>query len=187
MEIFDINTVRLGFLGYVAFRDGEAYRGGLLITDGNGKPVEFRSTTPVKPNVLQRTLYGATMMSHIATELLGVPLLKSVEQKPSVILIRDEIFFGVRSQVETPLFRIEQQQNGTTSLPSAYARTNDEALKSPANYIPIVATPHGAHQDDLSLCKPILKEVFGRMDLYEPFERLENAISYVHENKVLEE
>ena len=187
MEILDINNVRLGFLGHTSFRNGEAFRGGLLITDGNGKPVEFRSTTPVKPNALQRTLYGTTMMSHIATELLGVPLLKSVEQKPSVILIRDEIFFGVRSQVETPLFRIEQHQNATTSLPSAYAMTNNEALKSTANYIPIVATPHDAHQDDFSLCKPILKEVFGRMDLYEPFERLEHAITYVHENKVLEE
>jgi len=186
MDKLDINTVRLGFLGHTAFRNGEAYRGGILITDGNGKPVEFRSTTPVKPNALQRTLYGASMMTHIATELLGVPLLKSVEQKPSVILIREGIFFGVRLQVETPLFHIEHQ-NANTSLPSAYAMTNNDALKSSANYMPVVVTPHSAHQDELSVCKPILKEIFGRMDLYEPFDRLEHAITYVHENKVLEE
>ncbi len=62
METFDINTVRLGFLGHTAFKNGESFRGGLLIIDGNGKPVEFRGTTLVKPNVLQRTLYGASMM-----------------------------------------------------------------------------------------------------------------------------
>ena len=33
-------------------------RGGILITDTKGKPVEFRCTFPIRPNAVQRTLYG---------------------------------------------------------------------------------------------------------------------------------
>jgi len=185
----DNNTVRLGFLGHAAFRNGEAFRGGMLITDANGKPVEFRSTTPVKPSALQRTLYGDSMMPHIATELLGVPLLKSVQEKPSIILVRDEIYFGVRLQIETPLFRM-QQLAANSNPSSAYTKNSQnggEVFTSTANYTSIVVTPHQSHPADLSLCKPILTEVFNRIDLNEPFERLEHAITYVHDNKVLEE
>ena len=187
MDKFDISTVRLGFLGHAAFRGDEAFRGGLLVTDGNGKPMEFRSTTPVKPNALQRTLYGGSMMPHIATELMGVPLLKSVQEKPSVVLIREPIFLGVRLYTETPVLCIRQQGAASSNLPSAYTKNDLEVLTSTANYTPVVVVPHSAHSGDLSLCKSMLTEVFGRIDLFEPFERLENAITYVHENKVLEE
>jgi hypothetical protein len=149
--------------------------------------LEFRSTSPVKPNALQRTLYGAGMMTHIAIELLGVPLLKSLQEKPSIILINEEIFFGVRLYVETALFRLQQQQNADSSPPAAHVKNNDGILTSTANYTPVVVTPHGSYPDDLPTCKPILTEVFSRMDLHEPFERLEHAITYVHENKLLEE
>ena len=36
--------------------------------------MEFRCTAPVRPNPLQRTLYGRTLLPHIAVELIGAPL-----------------------------------------------------------------------------------------------------------------
>ena len=66
------NKKRLAFLGYSEFDKG--YRGGILVTDEWGKRVEFRCTAPVRPNPVQRTLYGRTLLPHIAVELIGAPL-----------------------------------------------------------------------------------------------------------------
>ena len=73
-ETVDQKT-RLAFLGYSEFDKG--YRGGILVTDEWGKPLEFRCTSPVHPNPVQRTLYGQTLLPHIAVELIGAPLLRT--------------------------------------------------------------------------------------------------------------
>jgi len=69
---------------YVAFVtltevEDDVFRGGILVTDSSGKPVEFRCTSPIRPNAVQRTLYGGTLMPHIAVELVGevLPLVQT--------------------------------------------------------------------------------------------------------------
>jgi hypothetical protein len=66
------NKKRLAFLWYSEFDKG--YRGGIPAADEWGKRVEFRCTAPFRPNPLQRTLYGRTLLPHIAVELIGAPL-----------------------------------------------------------------------------------------------------------------
>ena len=66
MDNLDINSLRLGFLGLMDFAKGDVFRGGILIVDSNGKPVEFRCTSTVKPNALQRALYGDSLMPHLS-------------------------------------------------------------------------------------------------------------------------
>ena len=57
----------LNNLAFVALAEVEegVLRGGILVTDAQGKPVEFRCTSPIRPNAVQRTLYGGTLMTHI--------------------------------------------------------------------------------------------------------------------------
>ena len=71
----------LRYLAYIILADVEdgVLRGGILVTDAHGKPVEFRCTSPIRPNAVQRTLYGGTLMPHIAVELVGVPLVHAVQ------------------------------------------------------------------------------------------------------------
>ena len=100
---------RIAFVGYMEFDNGAAYRGAILVTDEWGKPLEFRCTAPVKPNAVQRTLYGQTLMPHILVELIGVPLLQSAQEKPEVVVIQESLFFDLRHKTDTPVVRLRRQ------------------------------------------------------------------------------
>jgi hypothetical protein len=51
---------------------------------------------------------------------------------------------------------------------------------------PIVVEAHWQFRGDAETCAARLSEMFGRWDLIEPFERLNRALEYVHEQKLLE-
>src|SRR5258708_21460228 len=102
----EARPIRIAFLGYMELEKGSAYRGGILVADEWGKPLEFRCTAPVRPNPVQRTLYGETLMPHIAVELVGTPLLRTLEERPEVVVIQDDVFFDLRNHTATPVLRI---------------------------------------------------------------------------------
>jgi hypothetical protein len=178
---------RLGFLGYMEFDNATAYRGAILITDEWGKPLEFRCTAPVKPNAVQRTLYGQTLMPHILVELVGRPLLDAVQEKPEVVVIQESRFFDLRRKTETPLIRVRRQ--GT----EVDVRADDQDDKPKPVVIPsdsgkfeaLVMEPHWQFGEDTEFCRDRIRELFGRWDLVEPFERLTKGLEYIHQQKVL--
>jgi hypothetical protein len=177
---------RLAFLGYSEFDTG--YRGGILVTDHWGKPLEFRCTAPVHPNPVQRTLYGGTLLPHIAVELIGAPLLRIVQEKPEVVIIHDEIFFDVRRHSEVAVVRLRRQgEEVTVSDSSDPAKAKPTVMDSPSGkFQPIVMEAHREFAEDSVACCERLIELFGRWDLIEPFDRLTKALEYVHQQKVLE-
>jgi hypothetical protein len=184
----DVATLRLGFLSHVQFSGGESLRGGLLVTDSNCKPLEFRCTSPVKPDTLQRTLYGQTMMSHIAVELIGAPLLKSVQIKPAVVLIRDELFFDVRMASGTPVIQL-QRQDGEIKTASAKAAESQKGAvidSASGKFRPVVLSAHWQFPDELPVWRDKLRQLFAHADLIEPFERLAKALEMVDKQGVLQ-
>ena len=184
-ETVDQKT-RLAFLGYSEFDKG--YRGGILVTDEWGKPLEFRCTSPVHPNPVQRTLYGETLLPHIAVELIGAPLLRTVEQKPEAVIIHDEIFFDVRRHSEVAVIRLRRQGEEVTVRDSnGTAKATPIVMDSPSGkFEPIVIEAHREFSHDSAAYGERLIELFGRWDLIEPFDRLTKALEYVHQQKVLE-
>lgn len=184
-EAVDRKT-RLAFLGYLELDKG--YRGGILVTDEWGKPLEFRCTAPVHPNPVQRTLYGRTLLPHIAVELIGAPLLRTVQEKPEVVIIGDEIFFDVRHHSETAVIRLRRQgEEVTVSGSSDAAKPASIVMDSPSGkFQPIIMETHREFPQDSAAFRDRLSELFGRWDLIEPFDRLTKALEYVHQQKVLE-
>jgi len=166
---------------------GAGYRGGILVTDGWGKPVEFRCTAPVRPNPVQKTLYGQTLLPHIAVELIGVPLLRSIPEKPMLVVIQDAVFFDVRLHSETALVRL-WRQGEQVRLQSADDQQQTNAVLSCATgrFQPIVCEAHWKFRADSEVATPRLSEMFARWDLIEPFDRLNRALEYVHEQKLME-
>lgn len=53
-----MEQTKLAFLSRLSFDNDSCIRGGILITDVNTKPLEFRVTAPIKPTSFQKTLYG---------------------------------------------------------------------------------------------------------------------------------
>ena len=184
-EAVDRKT-RLAFLGYLEFDKG--YRGGILVTDEWGKPMEYRCTAPVHPNPVQRTLYGQTLLPHIAVELIGAPLLRTIQEKAEVVIIKDEIFFDVRHHSETAVIRLRRQgEEVTVSDSSDAAKAAPVVMDSPSGkFQPIIMETHREFPQDSAACRERLSELFGRWDLIEPFDRLTKALEYVHQQKVLE-
>lgn len=179
---------RLAFLGYLDLDKGAAYRGGILVTDEWGKPLEFRCTAPVRPNPVQRTLYGQTLLPHIAVELIGAPLLRTIQEKPEVIIIQDEMFFDVRHHSEMPVIRLRRQGEQVTLSGSSDAEKPAPVIMGSASgkFQPIIMEAHWQFADDSAACRERLNELFGRWDLIEPFERLTRALKYLDDQGLME-
>src|SRR5690349_4731310 len=101
--------VKLAFLAYVQVQDSSSGRGALLITDEATRPLEFRCTTPIKPNSLQRMLYGSTLRSYIAADLVGEPLLRAVQETPAVVLVREPLFLKLRAKGNVCILCVRRQ------------------------------------------------------------------------------
>ena len=177
----------IGFITLVEVDDG-ILRGGILVTDAHGKPVEFRCTSPIHPNSVQRTLYGNTLMPHIAVELVGKPLVNAVQASPDVVLVQQEEFLSLRTRCEKPLLLARRQGEDMQLSEERDKSQREEMLSSPSGkFAPVVVTCHWDYPDDIVQCKEGLGWMFSNCDLVEPFERVKTALSTLHEQGVLSE
>jgi hypothetical protein len=177
----------IGNLGFVALAEIEkdVFRGGILVTDLRGKPVEFRCTSPVHPNNVQKTLYGRTLCPHIAVTLVGLPLLRGVTQSPDVLMVNQPEFLELRPEVNTPVLLLSKQGVAMTLAEGTELRAIRELLTSPSGrFDPIIATCHWEHGPDLRITEH-LRTACSAIDLMEPFERINTALRFVHEKGAL--
>jgi hypothetical protein len=177
----------LAFVTLSEVEDG-VLRGGILVTDAHGKPVEFRCTSPIRPNVVQQTLYGDTLMAHMAVELVGNPLIQAVQNPPDIVLVQQEEFLSLRTRCDMPLL-IARRQGGDIQLSEESGKSQpEELLSSPSGkFTPVVVTCHWDYPDDIAQCKEGLSWMFSNCDLVEPFERVKTSLAKLHEQGVLSE
>ncbi|MEJ2552257.1 MAG: hypothetical protein P8Z34_16415, partial [Anaerolineales bacterium] len=90
------NEKVFAFLDLATFDDGASIRGGCLVTDGQTRPLEFRVSGAIRPTSLQKILYGDTLHEYICNELVGMPMMKALESKPDLVLVRDAEFLKLR-------------------------------------------------------------------------------------------
>lgn len=175
----------IGFLGYREFDEGEAYRGAILVTDEWSKPMEFRCTAPVRPNHLQRTLYGSSLLPHVLTELIAAPLIASLRVKPELILIDEEAYFDVRHTAQLPIVRVTRIKSGQKH--ENRAKTKSLLLQcASGRFAQVEIEAHWKFHADLDSCGDRLRDLFSNWDLTEPFQRLAEGLQYVHDERVLE-
>jgi hypothetical protein len=180
----------LNYLAFIAMTEVEddVLRGGILITDAHGKPVEFRCTSPIRPNAVQRTLYGSTLMPHIAVELVGKPLIQAVQSSPDVVLVQQDEFLPMRTRCEKPLLLARRQGEDIQLSEKSGKRRPEELFSSPSGkFAPVVVTCHWDYPNDIVQCKECLGWMFSNCDLIEPFERVKTALETLHEQGVLSE
>ena len=75
----------LGYLRIVEIGP-DLFCGAILPPDLRGKSRDFRCTSAIKPNAIQRILYVGTLSEHMALDLSGLPLLKAFPVQPPVLL-----------------------------------------------------------------------------------------------------
>jgi len=177
----------LAFVTLMEVEDG-ILRGGILVTDDHGKPVEFRCTSPIRPNPVQRTLYGGTLMPHIAVELVGKPLVQAVQAALDVVLVQNEEFLSLRTRCDKPLLLARRQGEDMQLSEDSDKSRPEEVLSSPSGkFAPVVVTCHWDYPNDIAQCKEGLGWMFSNCDLVEPFERVKTALATLHEQGVISE
>lgn len=96
----------LGIFGSMGLGPRDGMRGGLLVTDMEGKPEEIQVAETVKANALQTALYGQTLERYVIADLLSEGLLSSLRTQPQLVLAnRSEC---LRAEGLTPLFQISR-------------------------------------------------------------------------------
>jgi hypothetical protein len=135
--------------------------GGYLVLSPQGRPLEFRCSTPIAPSRAQQILYGPTLRPYLFAEVIGQALLNGSELPVRVILTdqRDMLPLGllrpecVLHVERAPAEMVEAQ---TASFDFAGCRLTTAATVEVASAeLEAILAPLAAHVD---LCEP-----FGRI------------------------
>ena len=159
--------IRLAFLDILVFEDG-SIRGGVLITDLETRPYEFRVTSPVKPTPLQRVLYGRTLVDYVYGDLICLPLIWATKEKLSLAIVRHENLLIIRPNISIPMIYINQNSKSNNN------DQNTDGIR------PIIIKPHRNFPGEEAWAETLLTNIMQRHELLEPFERLKTAISEVN-------
>jgi hypothetical protein len=174
-------SVRLAFLTYVQSGDSNTGRGAVLVTDDATRPLEFRCTTPIKPNALQRMLYGQTLRSYIAADLVGEPLLSAIQEKPYVVLVREPLFLTLRSKTNHRIVCLRRQgEQISAAIGERQTGSREEpSLLSCASgrFQPLTVTGVPGHGGELETALEVLRPIFSETDLLEPFDRIAKVVA----------
>ena len=162
---------RLGFLEIELFDNGTCIRGAILITDTETKPYEFRITSPVKANFIQRTLYGVTLGDYIYVELISIPLIKELREKVDLLIVPSRALLRIRPKISLPVAFISRD-----SLPSSENNPKNEKL--------LAIYTHEEFPNEKPVVQAILEPIMQKFDLLEPFERIKIALSEAHKEKI---
>lgn len=148
---------RIAFLEILAFDNGEAYRGAVLLTQEQTVPLEFYLTDPLRPNHIQKLLYGAIFDSYLKFEVFGKPLLSNLSIKPDIVIVRESGLLNLVNGSEIPLALVSQ----------------DNAVHSLV----------GGKNLEEKLLRKELDQLIQQYNYYEPFERIQAAVSQIHEQQ----
>jgi hypothetical protein len=154
----------LAFLAVLQEPNG--WLGGYLVTNGWGRPLEFRLTTAVQPNKVQTALYGPTLVEYIHADVIGKTLVEKTAAKPDLIVTDSPAALGLRSRLEVPIVALAP--GGAVPADAvAFAHARSSAgLLLPARYA-----------SDREFVVQLLDRVDPAVDLAEPFARVRDAVS----------
>lgn len=181
--------IGLAFLGYLSSSEGQSLRGGMLVTDEVGKPLEFRCTSPVRPTQIQRMLYGKSLIPHVTIDLMGVPLLRTLREKPVAIFVRDPVLLDLRTKINLPVVHLRRQGESFSLSPEEKGTVTAKPLVvecSSGRFEAVVATSHRNYVPELESLRESLSVVFANLDLLEPFERVTKALQEIERQKAFE-
>lgn len=170
----NVNSVLLGFLVVEPTLKGDGFISAVMITDSRGYPLEFKASTPVRPSVVQKTLYGATLERYVGVELCGKSLVRQLARKPGAILVADRNLLDIGSETEiavVALWRAGEQLSVATENSANHGTLNPQEGAQPLIY-------EGRFRDASQQTDTLrlLESSSTRFDLVETFGRMREAL-----------
>lgn len=154
----------LGFLSVLQETNG--WLGGYLVTNGWGRPLEFRLTTAVQPNRVQTVLYGPTLTEYLHADVIGKTLVEKTTTKPDLIVTDSLPALALRARIEIPVIGVGSPPETLTELVAfPHSRSSAPVL---------LARKFEADRDRIIA---LLDQVDSAVDLAEPFSRVREAVA----------
>ena len=162
----------------VEIREEGACVGGLMVTDENGLPLDFRLTDPITPTRLQRALYGGALERYLRADVVAGTLLSSIEAKPTVIFVDEDDLLRL-PDAPCPVASVD-----TTQLPPIGPVGTSKGERGTHALLQI--NDHGAPvrvkvADEASIgpVSDALVALGGFMDVSEPADRVRDALNLI--------
>ncbi len=155
------NDFRLGFLTTISLKD-RGHVGGMLITNPQGRPLEFQCTTPVQANRTQEILYGPTLLPYLRGELIGRTLVEKMRLKPSVVLVDDLELLSVRDHISM----------SAACLIAEEAPQSEDDLVIAGQRLRMAT----GHTEDQATIEQLEGTLAAESELAEPFQRIQDAL-----------
>jgi hypothetical protein len=153
----------------------DGFIAGFMVTDERGYPLEFRATTPVRPTLVQRTLYGKQLEHYVGIELCGKTLVQNASRKPNVVLVPETWLLDLASAVPTDvvaIWRAGETMHVQSEEPSAGTRGSVALPGSQA----LIYEGRFVKRDDGNQSVIALEESAARFDLVDAFDRMRSAL-----------
>lgn len=187
-DVNPLDDMQIAYLARGEFEDGKVSRGGILIVDVRGIPLEFRCTSPIRPNAVQRITYGDSLIPHIAVEMIAKPLLSGVRESFRLILVNDPSLLNLREHFEIPTVYVRRQGDDIGGASHEVEEESGVLLDSDAGrFDPVVIETFRQHTADTNVARPALEGAGQHFDIVEPFDRIKRALEKVHEEKTLDQ
>lgn len=160
-----------GFLTALASAE-HGWFGGYLVLSPQGRPLEFRCSTPIAPSRAQEILYGPTLRPHLLAEVIGQALVASAEAQVRLILtdLTDILPLGLVRPEEVICVQ-PLDTEGVGSATSTATACDAFALKG----CRVTLSPASACSRE-SL-EALLAPLAAHVDLCEPFGRIRAALT----------
>ncbi|MGC8718256.1 MAG: hypothetical protein ACP5RW_09705 [bacterium] len=166
----------LAFLSIYEMSSNDGYIGSILVTDTQSIPLEFRCTHPIRPNIIQKTLYGDILERYIGVNLCGIPLLRSLQNSPSLLIVCRDFLLDIRKEVNYPVVYIRREEEIILTQNDSSILKREKFESPTGKFEPIILTFLPNFEDE-TVVKDILESVFYSFDPLEPFERMNKAIN----------
>jgi len=145
--------------------------GGYLVTNLWGRPLEFRLSSPVRPNKVQQILYGPTLGIYINAELIGKTLVEKTTTPARIILTDHRDVLELRRLVDVPVLWIAPPENDEASAFAAAGL----AVRDPSSSRGAILA-HPDFVDDVAIGQDLFHRVGAGLDVTEPFLRVREAV-----------
>lgn len=152
-------------LGFMTVRKtvGDGYRGGYLLTNEYGRPIEFHYTSEVRFDRQQQLLHGTGFESYLYVDLVGKPMTDRQSTAPRIILVDHSKLLDLRTRIPAPVVCLQMN------------------AADPATVTAPIVTTHADFGSDLAAFEKIKEKALANFDWLEPFERLEMALSEIRD------
>ena len=167
-------TERSGNLGFLSIvQDPSGVLGGYLVTNGWGRPLEFRISSAIQPNRVQQILYGPTLTEYLYADLIGKALVEKSSTPIGMVIVDQLATLPLRQRIDAPVVGLcpesIQVHDPDAERPPEYL-----SLKHPRSPLPLRWLASQA--SDQPVIEAVLAKVDPSVDLSEPFTRIREAI-----------